>query len=150
MRPSQMAAVAAVRAALLVMAQAAAGAPGTSGQLIHYGAWASRRVAVPNGAELPATFDWPMARIAFAMSIAGGEHALLTSVERAEDDSDDAVRQMREANVGKTNVVIGVVGSGIFPFTVAALRRASCYGPVTIGMPATQALRCWTWSGSRC
>lgn len=132
---AQMAAVAVVHAALpqiTAAAEAAAAALGTTGRLVYVGAGTSGRVAVQDGAELPPTFNWPLARIVFA--IAGGERALITSVEGAEDDAADGIRMIAEAGVGACDVVIGVAASGTTPFTVAALREATARGAVTIGI----------------
>ncbi len=131
----QLAAVAAVRAALPAVtaaALAAAEALGPTGRLIYVGAGTSGRVAVQDGAELPPTFDWPLERIVFA--IAGGQQALISSVEGAEDDQDDGVAQIENAAAGASDVVIGVAASGSTPFTVAAMRHATARGAVTIGI----------------
>jgi N-acetylmuramic acid 6-phosphate etherase len=131
----QMAAVAAVRSALPALTAAAAAAAevlGESGRLVYVGAGTSGRVAVQDGAELPPTFDWPLERIVFAM--AGGQDALISSVEGAEDDTADGIRRMEEARIGPADVVIGVAASGTTPFTVAAVQRATERGAVTIGI----------------
>ena len=80
------------------------------------------RIAVQDGAELGPTFGWPRERLVFAM--AGGEAALLNSVEGAEDDAADGAAQMAQASVGTDDVVIGVAASGATPFTLAALNEA--------------------------
>ena len=131
----QLSAAAAVRQALPQITGAiagAAGALGETGRIIYVGAGTSGRVAVQDGAELPPTFGWPRERIVFAL--AGGTGALVASVEGAEDDTADGVRQITDADVGTHDVVIGVAASGSTPFTVAALRRATERGAVTIGL----------------
>jgi N-acetylmuramic acid 6-phosphate etherase len=136
----QMAAAAAVRPALPALAaasEAAAAALGDHGRIVYVGAGTSGRVAVQDGAELPPTFDWPMDRLVFAM--AGGEHALLRSVEGAEDDAEAGVARMDAAQVGPCDVVIGVAASGTTPFTVAAVERAAALGSVTIGISCNAA-----------
>jgi N-acetylmuramic acid 6-phosphate etherase len=131
----QMAAVAAIRPALPALtraAEAAAAALGTTGRLVYVGAGTSGRVAVQDGAELPPTFDWPMERLLFLM--AGGDGALLRSVEGAEDDAAVGSARIAAADVGSSDVVIGVAASGTTPFTVAALERATSAGALTIGI----------------
>lgn len=131
----QLSAAAAVRQALPQITGAiagAAGALGETGRIIYVGAGTSGRVAVQDGAELPPTFGWPRERIVFAL--AGGTGALVASVEGAEDDTVDGVRQITDADVGTHDVVIGVAASGSTPFTVAALRQATERGAVTIGL----------------
>ena len=131
----QLAAVAAVGRAIPAIAaaiNAAVQALGDRGRLVYVGAGTSARVAVQDGAELPPTFAWPQERLRFV--IAGGENAFATSVEGAEDDTADAVKQIRAAHLSTHDVVIAVAASGTTPFSVAALQRAGEDGAVTIGI----------------
>ena len=113
-------------------AEAAAERLSGTGRLIYAGAGTSGRIAVQDGAELGPTFGWPAERLVFAM--AGGEAALLNSVEGAEDDSADGAAQMALASVGPDDVLIGVAASGATPFTVAAITEARRRGALTIGL----------------
>jgi N-acetylmuramic acid 6-phosphate etherase len=92
----------------------------------------SGRVAVQDGAELPPTFAWPQERVKFIL--AGGESAFVASVEGAEDDVADAVKQIDAACLSPQDVVIAVAASGTTPFTVTALEQAGVYRAVTIGV----------------
>lgn len=131
----QLAAVAAVGRALPAITAAANAATevlGDRGRLIYVGAGTSGRVAVQDGAELTPTFAWPRDRVHFI--IAGGQSAFVASIEGAEDDEADAVRQSDAARLSEHDVVIGVAASGTTPFTVAALQRADSCRAVTIGI----------------
>jgi N-acetylmuramic acid 6-phosphate etherase len=131
----QLAAVAAVRPALGAIgraAEAAAARLENAGRLVYAGAGTSGRIAVQDGAELTPTFDWPGDRLVFA--IAGGPGALNASVEGAEDDARDAIRQIDGAGIGADDVAIGLAASGTTPFTVAALRRAGERGALTVAV----------------
>ena len=131
----QLAAVAAVGQAIPAITaatNAAVRALGDRGRLIYVGAGTSARVAVQDGAELTPTFAWPQERLRFI--VAGGETAFATSVEGAEDDADDAVRQVEGASLSRHDVVIAVAASGTTPFSVAALQRAGEFDAVTIGI----------------
>ena len=131
----QLAAVAAIGPALPAITaatEAAKAALGDHGRIVYVGAGTSGRVAVQDGAELMPTFAWPKARVHFI--VAGGDSAFVTSVEGAEDDIDDAVRQINAARLTPHDVVIAVTASGTTPFTVAALQQAGPRGPVTIGV----------------
>jgi N-acetylmuramic acid 6-phosphate etherase len=131
----QLAAIAAVGRALPAITEAtnaATEALGDHGRLIYVGAGTSGRVAVQDGAELTPTFAWPQERVKFVM--AGGENALLASVEGAEDDVADAVRQIDAAHLSPHDVVIAVAASGTTPFTVTALQQAGIYRAVTVGV----------------
>jgi N-acetylmuramic acid 6-phosphate etherase len=140
----QMSAIAAVREVLPVVTAAiisAAERMQLGGRLVYVGAGTSGRVAVQDGVELSPTFDWPRDRLVFVL--AGGTDALLASIEGAEDDTADAVRQIDEAAIGAADVVIGVAASGTTPFTVAGVSQAAARGALTIGIasnPATPLL----------
>lgn len=103
-----------------------------SGRLVYAGAGTSGRVAVQDGTELGPTFNWPAERLVYAM--AGGEAALLHSIEGAEDDTAEGAAQMDRNAIGPEDVVIGVSASGTTPFTVAAIRRARERGALTVGI----------------
>jgi N-acetylmuramic acid 6-phosphate etherase len=131
----QLAAVAAIGhalAAITAATEAAKSALGDNGRIVYVGAGTSGRVAVQDGAELTPTFAWPNERVCFI--VAGGDSAFVTSIEGAEDDTDDAIRQIDAARLTPQDVVIAVAASGTTPFTVAALQRAETFGAVTIGV----------------
>ena len=54
------------------------------GRLVYVGAGASGRLAVQDGVELHPTFGWPQDRLVYLL--AGGEAAVVRSVEGAEDE----------------------------------------------------------------
>jgi len=131
----QLAAVAAIGHALPAITAAtelAKDALRDRGRIVYVGAGTSGRVAVQDGAELTPTFAWPRERVHFI--VAGGDSALATSIEGAEDDIDDAIRQINAAQLTPQDVLIAVAASGTTPFTVAALQRAEASGAVTIGV----------------
>jgi N-acetylmuramic acid 6-phosphate etherase len=131
----QMAAVAAVRAALPAIERAAEATVARlrdGGRLIYVGAGTSGRLAVQDGAELVPTFNWPPQRLLLLM--AGGKDALLRSAEGAEDEPDDAARLIRQHAIGLPDVVIAVAASGTTPFTLACLREAKRRGALAIGI----------------
>jgi N-acetylmuramic acid 6-phosphate etherase len=102
------------------------------GRLVYVGAGTSGRIAVQDGVELGPTYNWPTDRLVFVL--AGGLQALAVSTEGAEDDQEDGIQQIRIANTGPDDVVIGVAASGRTPFTVAAIREARARGALTIGV----------------
>ena len=131
----QLAAVAAVREALPAIAkagEAAAERLSATGRLIYAGAGTSGRIGVQDGVELSPTFDWPEERVAYA--IAGGERALISSAEGAEDDPDAARRTLADLAVGAQDVVIGLAASGATPYTVEFVQGARSLGALTIAI----------------
>jgi N-acetylmuramic acid 6-phosphate etherase len=136
MLDSQFAAVAAVRDALPALAAATQAAAARlregSGRLIYAGAGASGRLAVQDGVELPPTFDWPNERLVHLL--AGGDAALVHSVEGAEDDGDAGAAAVAELRPGRHDVLVGVAASGTTAYTRAAQATARRAGALTVGL----------------
>jgi N-acetylmuramic acid 6-phosphate etherase len=132
---SQFAAVAAVYAVRKQIASAAVAMQARlqdRGRLIYAGAGTSGRLAVQDGAELAPTFGWPDDRL--LLLIAGGEEALLRSVEGAEDDAEGGTRLIAQHAVTAQDVLIAVAASGTTRFTLACLREAKRCGALTLGI----------------
>lgn len=128
-------AVEAAREALTKAVDAAAERLARSdGRLVLAGAGASGRLAVQDGAELWPTFGWPRERLLLRM--AGGERALIESVEGVEDDAEAARREVAEAGIGHADVVVAVAASGRSPWTCAWLESARESGALGIGLAA--------------
>ena len=135
-------AVRAVRGALPGIAAAtAAAAPRLKdgrGRLVYAGAGTPARLAVLDGVELTPTYGWPVGRLAFL--VAGGERALVASVEEAEDDAAAAARDVAGLPGGVTadDVMIAVSASGRTPYTLEACRRAKAGGALTVGLSSVR------------
>jgi N-acetylmuramic acid 6-phosphate etherase len=132
---AQFAAVAATRAARPALEQAARAMAARiryRGRLVYAGAGTSGRLAVQDGAELMPTFSWPEERLLLLM--AGGNEALLRSVEGAEDEVSRAQHLVREHVIDNKDALIAVAASGTTPFTLACLREAKRRGALTIGI----------------
>jgi len=131
----QLAAVAAVRAALPAIAaavEASVGRLAGGGRLVYAGAGTSGRIGVQDGAELPPTFDWPEAGLVLLM--AGGPAAFTRSIENAEDDRAAAQRDVAANAIGPDDVVIGIAASGSTPYTTTVITEAAGRGALTIGI----------------
>ena len=131
----QLAAVAALGPALPALTRATEAAVtrlAAGGRLAYVGAGTSGRVAVQDAVELVPTFDWPEDRLVLLM--AGGDAALLRSVENAEDRADLAIAAVEQHAVGPNDVLVGVAASGTTNFTVAAVRAARERGALTIAV----------------
>lgn len=135
MLDSQMAAFGAVRDALPALARAAEAAADRlrrGGRLVYAGAGASGRLAVQDGVELHPTFGWPQERLRYL--IAGGEVALVRSIEGAEDDAAAAEAAVDGLALRDMDVVVAVAASGRTTFTSAVQRLARAAGALTIGL----------------
>jgi N-acetylmuramic acid 6-phosphate etherase len=132
---AQFAAVAATRAARPALERAARAMEARiryRGRLVYAGAGTSGRLAVQDGAELMPTFSWPEERLLLLM--AGGNEALLRSVEGAEDEVSRAQHLVRQHVIDNKDALIAVAASGTTPFTLACLREAKRRGALTIGI----------------
>ena len=137
MLENQLGALAAVRTALPRLAEAARAAAerlrgDEAGRLIYAGAGASGRLAVQDGVELFPTFGWPQARLVYLL--AGGEPALVRSVEGAEDDATAGESAMAGLRPGPADVLVSVAASGSTAFTRAVQATARAAGALTVGM----------------
>lgn len=92
------------------------------GRLIYVGAGTSGRLGVLDASEMPPTFGTPPHLVQGV--IAGGQDALLTAVEGAEDQPESGAAEMDARKVDGRDVVIGIATSGTTPFVHGALRRA--------------------------
>lgn len=102
------------------------------GRLIYTGAGTSGRVGVQDGVELFPTFNWPKRRLDFI--IAGGNKAILSAVENAEDDVLEAKKNTTKKFINSEDVVIGLAASGNTPFTCKVLEESSKMGALTIAI----------------
>jgi N-acetylmuramic acid 6-phosphate etherase len=98
------------------------------GNAVHlFGAGTSGRMAALDAAEIPPTFG--IAPTVFRPHLAGGDSALGTAVEDAEDDADEGSRAGAQVRAG--DVAIGITASGRTPFVLAALAVAREQGAFT-------------------
>lgn len=99
------------------------------GRLFYVGAGSSGRLGVLDAAECPPTYGVSPELIQGVMI--GGDCALRSAVEAAEDDSEDGVRQLREKNFCKKDVCVGISASGCARSVCSALEYANGLGAVS-------------------
>lgn len=102
------------------------------GRLIYIGAGTSGRLGVLDAAECPPTFNSHPTQVVGV--IAGGNKALTTSVEGAEDRGDLAVDDLKAVNLTGADVLVGIATSGRTPYVVGSLEYARSLGTFTIGL----------------
>ncbi|NYI07636.1 N-acetylmuramic acid 6-phosphate etherase [Allostreptomyces psammosilenae] len=102
------------------------------GRLIYAGAGTAGRLGVLDASECPPTFGTPPSRVVGL--IAGGPPAILTAVEGAEDDAEQAVADLDELGLTADDTVVGISASGRTPYAVAAVRHARAKGALTLGL----------------
>jgi N-acetylmuramic acid 6-phosphate etherase len=99
------------------------------GRLFYIGAGTSGRLGVVDASECPPTYGVPPGMVIGI--IAGGDRAIRTSVEHAEDDFDQAWKDLQQHALGPDDVVLGIAASGRTPYVVGGLRDARLAGIVT-------------------
>ena len=102
------------------------------GRLIYVGAGTSGRIGVQDSVELLPTFSWPKSRLDYI--IAGGDAALLNSIENAEDDILEATKIVLTKSINSDDVIIGLAASGNTPFTCKVLEEANKKNALTIAI----------------
>lgn len=104
------------------------------GRLLYIGAGTAGRVGVLDASECPPTFGTDPAMVVGL--IAGGETAIRSAVEDAEDDDDAAARELAALAVGPNDTVVGISASGRTPYVLGGLRHASAVGALTVAIAA--------------
>jgi N-acetylmuramic acid 6-phosphate etherase len=102
------------------------------GRLIYMGAGTSGRLGVLDASECPPTFNTPSEMVVGL--IAGGNVALTTSVEEAEDSPQMGREDAQAAEVSSKDVVVGIAASGRTPYVLGALAYAKEQGAFTVGL----------------
>lgn len=99
------------------------------GRLFYIGAGTSGRLAVVDASECPPTYGVPYGLV--VAIIAGGEKAITTAVEFAEDDKEQGWKDLQAYNVCDKDVVVGIAASGTTPYVIGALEQCRKKGIVT-------------------
>lgn len=99
------------------------------GRLFYIGAGTSGRLGILDASECPPTFgvpfDWVLGLIA------GGDKAIRKAVENAEDDTEQAWKDLQEYKINKNDVLVGIAASGKTPYVVGGLKKANEHGITT-------------------
>lgn len=99
------------------------------GRLFYIGAGTSGRLGIVDASEIPPTFgvpfDWVIGLIA------GGDGAIRKAVEFAEDDEEQAWKDMTAYGINEKDTVIGIAASGSTPYVLGALKTANKNGLIT-------------------
>lgn len=102
------------------------------GRIIYVGAGTSGRLGVLDASECPPTFNTRPEQVLGL--IAGGDTALRSAMEGAEDDPEQGAADLAAAEVGPLDAVIGIASSGRTPYVVGALRHARSVGATTVAL----------------
>ncbi len=102
----------------------------SGGRLFYVGAGTSGRLGVLDASECPPTFRSDPELVQGI--IAGGQTALWSAAEGAEDDPEAGARAITFRGVTRRDTLVGIAASGRTPFVWGALREAKRRGAKTI------------------
>jgi len=105
------------------------------GRMIYLGAGTSGRLGVLDAAECLPTFGSDRV-IAL---LAGGQAAAIKSTEEAEDDPEEAKRDLRRVKLRGKDVLVGLSAGGRAPYVLGGMRYARSLGAKTIGLTVNPA-----------
>ena len=92
------------------------------GRLFYIGAGTSGRLGILDASEIPPTFGvsegWVIGLIA------GGDTALRKAIENAEDDFEQAWKDLQEYEINENDVLIAIAASGTTPYVIGGARIA--------------------------
>ena len=92
------------------------------GRLFYIGSGTSGRLGIVDASECPPTFGVPSDWVIGIIS--GGDEAIRNSVEHAEDDINQAWKDLKKYDISSDDVVVGITASGTTPYVVHGL--AAC------------------------
>ncbi|MDH3323540.1 MAG: N-acetylmuramic acid 6-phosphate etherase, partial [Flavobacteriaceae bacterium] len=99
------------------------------GRLFYIGSGTSGRLGVLDASECPPTYgvpdDWVIGLIA------GGDSAFRKAVENAEDDKEQAWKDLQVYGINKRDVLVGIAASGGTPYVIGGLEEANKNGVLT-------------------
>jgi N-acetylmuramic acid 6-phosphate etherase len=90
------------------------------GRLFYIGAGTSGRLGLVDASECPPSFGVPNDLVIGV--IAGGHQAMFQAVENAEDNIEQAWKDLLDYNISNLDVVIGIAASGTTPYVINGLQ----------------------------
>lgn len=102
------------------------------GRLIYIGAGTSGRLGVLDASECPPTYGVDPQLVQGL--IAGGNIALTTAIEGAEDSQELAVEDLKNIHLTDKDVVCGIAASGRTPYVIGGLQYARTLGCQTVSI----------------
>ena len=100
------------------------------GRLFYIGAGTSGRLGIVDASECPPTFGTHPSMVQGI--IAGGNEAMFSAQEGAEDSFENGAEIIREYGINAKDCVCGIAASGRTPFVRGALKEAKFIGAYTI------------------
>lgn len=98
-------------------------------RIIYIGAGTSGRLGILDASECPPTYG--VTKDMFQGIIAGGKEAVFEAIENAEDNKEEAIKDLKKICLTKDDVLIGLAASGRTPYVKSGLEYANNLGALT-------------------
>lgn len=92
----------------------------SGGRLFYIGAGTSGRLGILDASECPPTFG--VSKEVVIGLIAGGDQAIRTAVENAEDNTTQAIKDLQAFKLTPKDTVLGLAASGTTPYVIGGLK----------------------------
>lgn len=102
------------------------------GRLIYIGAGTSGRLGILDAVECPPTFSVSSDKVIGI--IAGGQNAIYKAVEGAEDNENEALKDLQKISLSDKDVLVGVAASGRTPYVISAMKYGKSIGSTVVGI----------------
>lgn len=102
------------------------------GRLFYIGAGTSGRLGIVDASECPPTFGVEHGVVVGI--IAGGDSAIRKAVEFAEDDQNQAWKDLEKHNIKELDTLVGIAASGTTPYVLGGIEKANKNGLLTAGI----------------
>lgn len=99
------------------------------GRLFYIGAGTSGRLGIVDASECPPTFGIPHDLVVGI--IAGGDQAIRKAVEFAEDNTEQAWKDLLAYKINSKDVVVGIAASGRTPYVLGGIEACNANGIIT-------------------
>ena len=99
------------------------------GRLIYVGAGTSGRMGLIDAVECRPTYSVPDSMVMGVM--AGGKEAFVKAKEGAEDSEEEAIIDLKNIELSKKDIVVGIAASGRTPYVIGAIEYAKTIGANT-------------------
>lgn len=109
----------------------------TGGRLFYIGAGTSGRLGIVDASECPPTFGVDHGLVIGLM--AGGDKAMRSAVEFAEDDTSQGWIDLQAHNINENDSLVGIAASGSTPYVLGAIKTANDMGILTAGLSCNPA-----------
>jgi N-acetylmuramic acid 6-phosphate etherase len=106
------------------------------GRLFYIGAGTSGRLGILDASEIPPTYGADPGLVVGL--IAGGDKAIRSAVEGAEDDEEQAWLDLQEYDINEHDTLVGIAASGRTPYVIGGLEKANEKGILTACITCNQ------------